>query len=204
MFTINIYLKLALIAACIIGGVVMSATLGFGYSWIFLLTGILLLVSYLMLGTVQSTAKLVQIQDFEAAEKRLSLTLTPKLLYVTNRAFYYIMYGSLAMNKKENKEAEDYFNKALSIKLPSDNERAMVLMQLANINGSRNKWNAAKNYFREAKKLKVTEGALKEQMVMFEQAMGNQKAMRTSGAVGKRGKGMMMQPGGKRRRPRAR
>ena len=202
MFTINIYLKLALIAVCMILGIFLTVTYGIGYSWIFFLIGIILLVSYVMLGTVQSTAQFVQVQDFEGAEKRLKLTLSPKLLYVTNRAFYYIMSGSLATQKKENKLAEEYFNKALALNLPSDNERGMVLLQLANINATKNKWNVAKNYYREAKKLKITEGALKEQMSMFEQAMGNQKAMRTAGAG--RGRSMMMQPGGKRRRPRAR
>jgi len=38
--------------------------------------------------------------DFDAAEKRLGLTLSPKFLYVTNRAMYYIMKGTIAGQRK--------------------------------------------------------------------------------------------------------
>lgn len=205
MFTINIYVKFALIAIFLGGGIVLSFIDGYGlgYSWILLLIGILLLISYIMLGTIQSAAQLVQNMDFVGAEKRLNLTLSPKYLYVTNRAFYYIIKGSLAMNVGNQKEAEDYFSDALGLKLPSDNERGMVLLQLANINAGKGKWNAAKNYFRELKKMKITEGQLKQQVSEFEKAMNQQGQMKAHRMQGKRG-GQMMRPGGKRRRPKMR
>lgn len=202
MFTINIYLKFALIALFLGGGVLLSFMFGFWYAFVLLLIGLTLLVSYVMLGTVQSAAEKLQVSDFAGAEKRLGLTLTPKLLYVTNRAFFYIIKGSIAMNNKENNEAEALFNRALALKLPTDNEKAMILLQLANINAVKNKWTAAKQFFKDAKKLKVTEGAIKEQLNQFEKALNNrgqQKAM-----MG-RGKGAhAMMPGGKRKRPKMR
>lgn len=205
MFTINIYLKFALIALFLGGGILTTIMYGFVWSWPLLLIGILLLVSYLMLGTIQSSAKMIQDMDFDGAEKRLGLTLSPKLLYVTNRAFYYIMKGSIAMNKKEIKEAESYFDTALNMKLPSDNERAMVLLQLANTNATRNKWTAAKNYFREAKKLNITQNEIKMQLDQFEKALGNQGQMKAARRMGKQGHKMMKGPGSsKRRRPKMR
>jgi len=162
MFTINIYLKLALIAICFVGGVVLTVLYGFGYSWILFLIGLVLLGSYLLLGTIQSASEYVQAQDFAGARKRLALTKFPSLLYVSNRAFYYIINGSIDMNEGKTAEAEAYFEKALALKLPTDTERAMVLMQMANINASKSKWTAAKNYFRQAKKLKVEEPTLKQ------------------------------------------
>ena len=204
MFKINIYLKFLLIAVFLIGGIVLAFLFGFWYSFPLILIGVLLLVSYLMLGTIQSSAELVQLQRFDAAEKRLNMTLSPRLLYVTNRAFYYILKGSFAMNRKENDEAEALFNKALSLKLPSDNEKAMILLQLANINAGKNKWNAARKYFRDAKKLKITENQLKEQLKQFEQVMANQGNMKHLAAMGKAGQKYMGGPGGKRRRPKMR
>lgn len=202
MFTINIYLKLAIIAVCFIAGTILTVMYGFGYTWILFLIGIIFTVSYLMLGTVQSAAELVQQQDFEAAETRINLTATPKFLYVTNRAFYFIIKGSLAANRKDNAQAEDYFNSALALDLPSDNERAMVLLQLANISATKNNWSAAKNYHRQLKKLKITEGQLKEQITQFDLAISQSNQMRTSGAGGRGSQ--MMRPGGKRRRPKMR
>lgn len=204
MFKINIYLKFALIALFLIGGIALAFLYGFWYSFPLIFTGILLLVSYLMLGTIQSAAELVQTENFEGAEKRLNLTLTPRLLYVTNRAFFYILKGSFAMNRKEQNEAEDLFNKALSLKLPSDNEKGMILLQLANINAGKNKWNAAKKYYRDAKKLKITENQLKMQFKQFEQVLGSQGNLKHAAAMGKGSQRFMSGPGGKRRRPRMR
>lgn len=200
MFTINIYLKWALTAAFLIGGVALAITISFWYAFPLLLIGLIFLASYVFLGTVQSAADLMQKGDFEGSEQRLDLTLKPNWLYVTNRAFYYLIKGSIAMNAKDNDTAEEWFNKAKDIDLPSDNERAMVLLQLANINAMKGKWNAAKLEFREIKKMKITEGQLKEQIQQFEQALKQSGQMKQAG---RRGQSMSM-PSGKRRRPKMR
>jgi len=204
MFKIHIYLKFALIIVFLGGGIALSFIYGFWYAFALILVGVLLLVSYIMLGTIQSAAELVQLEKFEAAEKRLNLTLTPKLLYVTNRAFYYILKGSFAMNRKDQDLAEDLFNKALGLKLPSDNEKGMILLQLANINASKNKWNTAKKYHRDAKKLKITEKQLKEQFKQFDQVMASQGNMKHAASMGRAGHKYMGGMGGKRRRPKMR
>src|SRR5690606_27962939 len=109
MFTIDIRLKLAIIAVGIVGGLVLMFTAGFWYGFPFLLIGLGFLVSYLLLGTVQSAAQMLEKMQFVEAEERLRWTLTPKLLYVTNRAFYYIMKGSIAANLNRHDEAEAHF-----------------------------------------------------------------------------------------------
>ncbi len=200
MFTINIYVKFALIALGFIGGAILTYFIGFGYSWIFFLIGIIFLVSYLLLGTIQSASEMMQNMDFEGAEQRLDLTKFPKLLYVTNRAFYYILKGSFAAQRKDNNEAEGYFNKALALKLPSDNEKAMVLLQMAGMQTQKNNWNSARNYFYQAKKLKVTEPQIKEQMKQFETAFDNRGQMKVAQSMGMN-TNQMVAKGGKRRRP---
>lgn len=200
MLSINIYLKIALIIATMILGIWLTAAFGVWYGIWFILVSLGLLASYLLLGTVNSAAQLVQKTDFAGAEKRLGLTLSPNLLYVTNRAIYYIMKGSIAMNKKENNEAEALFEKALKLKLPTDNEKAMVLLQLANISAMKNKWNAAKIYFKDAKKLKVTESAIKDQISQFDKAFANRGQAKIAQSMGSKGH-RMMGGGGKRRRP---
>jgi hypothetical protein len=110
MFSINIKLKFALIALFLIGGILLAIFQGFWYSLPFILVGLGLLASYLLLGTVQTAAQLVQEGNFEAAEKRLNLIWKPEWLYKTNKAFYNILKGSLAMNNKDNNAAEVYYN----------------------------------------------------------------------------------------------
>ena len=203
MFTINIYLKFALIALCFIGGIITTILSGFGYSWIVFLLGLIFLASYLLLGTVQSSSELLQKMDFAGAEKRLGLTFFPKLLYVTNRAFYFILKGSLAAQRKDNTEAETYFNQALALDLPSDNEKGMILLQMAGIQAQKNNWNGARNYFFQAKGLKITEPQLKEQFKQFETAINNRGQVKLAQSMGMKS-GQMMVPGGKRRRPKIR
>ncbi|MFZ1749020.1 MAG: hypothetical protein WAU01_02460 [Saprospiraceae bacterium] len=203
MFTINIYLKFALIGLFFVGGIIMSFILGFGYTWIFILIGLGLLVSYILLGTVQSASEMLQSMNFDGAEKRLNLTYFPKFLYVTNRAFYFILKGSLAAQRKDNTAAEGFFNQALGLKLPSDNEKGMVLLQMAGIQAQKNNWNGAKNYFYQAKGLKITEPQLKEQFKQFETAITNRGQMKVAQSMGMK-TGQTMSPGGKRRRPKMR
>jgi len=203
MFKINIYLKFALIVVFMVLGIWLWAAYGTWYGIWFVIVGIGLILSYVLLGTIVSASELVQKQDYEAADKRLQLTLSPKLLYPTNRAYYYILKGSFAVNRKDHKEGEELFNKALSIKLPSDNEKAMILLQLANINASKNKWTTAKKYYNDAKRLDITEKNLKGQLKEFQKVFANKGAMRQAAAMGKDGH-KMLNRGSKRRRPKMR
>ncbi len=199
MFTINIYLRFALIALFLGGGIALAFLYGFWYSFPLLLIGLILLVGYVLFGTVQSAATLMQDADFDKTEKRLNLTLSPKLLYSTNRAYYYMIKGSVAMAQQNMDESEEYLRKAQEIDVPSDNERAMLELQLANIMASRNKWKQAQRHFRNAKKLKVTEPNIKEQLNQFEKALSNRGQMKAAQRMGG-----MQQRGGKRRRPKMR
>ncbi|MBK7700337.1 MAG: hypothetical protein IPJ39_17235 [Saprospiraceae bacterium] len=164
MFTINIYLKFAIIFLCLVGGIVLSFVLGIGYTWIFIIIGLLFLASYLLLGTVQSASEMLQKMDFEGAENRLNLTYFPKLLYVTNRAFYYILKGSLAAQKKDNNAAELYFNQALALDLPSDNEKGMVLLQMSGIQAQKIIGQEQKIIFIKPKNLRSLSPSLKNNL----------------------------------------
>ena len=93
------------------------------------------------------------------------------------------------MQREKSNEAEQWFNKALSLKLPSDNERAMILIQLINI------------HIRELKKLNYSKELFKEQIKMIDQVMTQQGKVKTMGQMDQR---MTFRPGGKRRMPRMR
>ena len=125
MFTINIYLRFALIAVLLIGGTIMAIFLGFWYSFPFLLAGVGLLIGYFLLGTVQSAALFMQKTDYIGAEKRLDLTWKPNWLYVSNRAYYYIMKGTIAQGLGRNEEAEKFLKHAQTLELPTDNEKLL-------------------------------------------------------------------------------
>lgn len=202
MFSINIYLRFTLMVLLIGGGIALSVIYGFWYGFPFWLVGLFLLIGYIALGTVQSAAQIMQTGDVDAAERRLNLTLTPRLLYVTNRAYYYMLKGTIAMQRKQVDEAEAWFRKARELELPTDNEKAMILLQLAGVAAQRHKWNQARIYLRDIKKLKVTEEELKRQIKEFEKALASSGQLKAATRAGMAHRGGMRQPGGKRRRPR--
>lgn len=206
MMNINIYWLLGLMGTFLVGGIILAFTVGFWYSFPLLLIGLILLAVYILFGSVNAAAKHIQTEEFDEAEKKLALTWKPQWLYVTQRAFYYIMKGAIAMNKKDMKEAEEHFDTALALDLPSDNERGMILLQLANINATKSKWKAAKNYFRQAKKLDITEPQIQMQLSQLEKAMNQSGANRMSQTMGGRMGAQMIQQGSKtkRRRPKMR
>ena len=201
MYTINIYLKFALIAVFLLGGTVLAFLVGFWYALPLILIGLLFLASYIFLGTIQSAAQMMQTMDLDGCEKRLALTFKPEWLYVTNRAYYYLIRGSVDMQREKSNEAELWFNKALSLKLPSDNERAMILIQMINIHIQKNRWTQATNTYRELKKLDYSKELFKEQIKMIDQVMAQQGKVKSMGQMDQR---MMFRPGGKRRMPRMR
>ncbi|MFZ1255447.1 MAG: hypothetical protein WAR77_03800 [Saprospiraceae bacterium] len=201
MFTINIYLKLALIGVLLVGGLILAFTVSFWYALPILLIGLVFLASYLFLGTIQSAAMFMQKSDFDACEKRLALTFNPNWLYVTNRAYYFLIKGSIAMQRNQPDNAELWFHKAQELKLPSDNERAMILIQMINIHLTKNRLTQANNTYRELKKLNVSTDLFKDQIKMIDDIMKQQGRMKMGGQMDQR---MMFRPGGKRKMPRVR
>lgn len=198
MLSINIYLRFTIIAVSLILGIWLQVAYGFWYAFIFYLSFIFFATGYFILGTVQSAAQMIQAMDFEGATKRLDLTFFPKLLYSANRAYFYMLKGTIALNAKENDKAEMWLAKAQSTGLNSDNEKAMVILQLANLNASRNRWQQATLQMKQLKELKITEPAIKDQVKQFEKAMNNRGLLKPGN------RGMIGQSGGKRKRPKSR
>ncbi len=201
MFVINIYLRLVLISLFLGGGIALSFVYGIWWSLPLVIVGIVLLIGYVLLGTVAGAGKKMQLGDFDGAQKHLDLTFFPQFLFGPNRAYYYMLKGSLALNQKDNEEAQKYLVQAKEIGLPSDNEKAMVDLQLANIAASKNNWQIAKRLYQDLKTYKVTEPQLKAQVNEFGKAMKQSGNMRN---VNTRRQAQQMSMGGKRRRPKAR
>jgi hypothetical protein len=203
MFTINIYLRFALIVGGIVGGAALWATLGFWYGFPFLFVGIIMLAGYIMLGTILSANQLLAKQQIAEAEARLCLTFFPKLLLVGYKGVYYMTHGAMAMQKRDFNTAEMWIKKSLDSGLPTENERATALLQLVIISASKNNFKLAQTQFAEVKKLNVTEPMLKEQIKEVEKNLKQAgQAMSPSTMAMMGGKGF--RPGGKRRQPKMR
>lgn len=203
MFTINIYLRFAIIAAGILGGIGLWLGFGFWYGFPFLLISIVLLAGYIMLGTILSSNQLLGKQQLQAAEDRLKMTYFPNLLLVGYKGVYYMTHGALAMQKRDFNTAEGWLKKSLEAGLPSDNEKGAAMLQLVMIAASKSNPKAAKVQFAELKKLNVTEPMLKEQIKDVEKQMKQMNQAMSPGMMSMMG-GKGFRPGGKRRTPKMR
>ena len=203
MFIIPPYIRFVLIAAGLLLGIGLWVAFGFWYGFPFLLAGIILFLGYVFLGTVGPAAQAVQAQDFDRGEKLLNLTLKPNWLYSANRAFYYMMRGTIALSRKDLNEAEGYLKQADQIDVPTANEKAMLKLQLAQIEANRKNFPAAKKYLKAAKETNVKLPQIKEQIDMMEGALKQSGQVKAAQRMGKQGH-QMMSRGGKRRRPKGR
>lgn len=203
MFIIPPYIRIALIVLGIVGGIALWAAFGFWYGFFFVLTGVILLLGLIFLGTVGPAAQALQDSDFDKAEKMLNLTPNPKWLYSTNKAYFYMLKGSIAIARKDMNEGERYLKMAEAVEVPSDNERAMLQIQLAQIALSKQRFQEAKIHYKKAKGLKISEGPLKDQFRQLEQAINQSGQMKAAMRQGRAGHGMSAGKG-KRRRPKMR
>ncbi len=199
MFTINIYLRFALIVFGVVGGIVLWAAHGFWYGFPFLLVGLFMLAGYLMLGTLISASLLLSQGRVAEAEKRLKLTFFPNLLLMGYKGVYRMTLGMLALQKKDVATGERLLQEALRMTLPSDNERGAILLQLSMIAASKHNAKGAQNYFNDLKKLNITEPMLKEQVKELEKQLKLLTQATHSGMLG-----AMQRGGSKRRMPRIR
>ena len=204
MFTINIYLRFALIGLGVVGGIALWAIWGFWYGFPLLLMGLLLLAGYLLLGTIMSTNQLLAQQKYPEAEQRLAMTYFPNMLLIGYKGVFYMTKGAIALQKKDMVTAEALLKQSLTAGLPSDNERGAAQLQLAMIYASKNNRLAAQNQISELKKLNITEPMLKEQAKEMEKQLKQlQQAGNPATMAMMAGKGGY-RPGGKRPRPKMR
>ena len=202
MFTINIYLRFALIVVGLALGTGLWLAYGFWYGFPFLLVGLVMLLGYLFLGTIMSSNQLLSKQQIAEAEARLKLTFFPQLLIVGYRGVFYMTKGAVEMQKKNFNEAEDWMKRSLASGLPSDNERGAALLQLCLISASKNNRQGAQKYLADIKKLDISEPMLKEQIRDIEKQLKQLKqGMHPSNTM--MGKGGF-RGGGKRRSPKMR
>jgi len=204
MFTINIYLRFALIVGGIVGGIALWAGFGFWYGFPLLLAGIILLAGYLMLGTILSTNQLVGQQRLDEAEARLKLTFFPKILLMGYKGVFYMTHGAIAMQRRDFTTAEGWLKKSLDLGLPSDNERGAAMLQLVMVHAAKKNLKAAQSQFVELKKLNVTEPMLKEQIKEVDKQMKQAGQAMSPATMAMMGGGKGFRPGGKQRMPRTR
>ena len=137
----------------------------------------------------------LEIGKLDEAEKKFKEILEEKEDFVPA----YNKLGVVYFYREDLVKAEEWLKKAEEVEVPTDNEKAMLQLQLANIAASKGRWKQAERHYRIAKSCKITEPNIKEQFNTFEKQFKNRGTAKQAGRMGGG-----FRPGGKRRRPKMR
>ena len=96
-------------------------------------------------------------QDYDKTKVLLAEIKNPDHLRKGRRNFYEFMMGNLALKDNNIEEAEYHFQLASRLPWRKDHEKAMVLINLANINLRKKEYERVEAYISVAEKLRLTE-----------------------------------------------
>jgi tetratricopeptide (TPR) repeat protein len=116
----------------------------------------LLVWGYFREGTVVMAAREFHAKNYEEAEILLKEIEDPDRLGRHRRGFYEFIYGNLELHKHNYEEAEKHFQIASRFPLRNQNDKAIVLVHLANINLRKKDKEKAKAYVEKAKTFKIS------------------------------------------------
>lgn len=119
--------------------------------------GIALLVwGYFREGTVVMAAREFHAKNYDGAEELLKEIEDPDRLGKHRRGFYEFIYGNVELHRQNYEEAEKHFQIASKFPLRNQNDKAIVLVHLANLSLRKKDNGRALVYVEKAKTYKIT------------------------------------------------
>ncbi|HEY1025710.1 MAG TPA: hypothetical protein VGE26_11140 [Sphingobacteriaceae bacterium] len=115
-----------------------------------------LIWGYFREGTVIMAAREFHHKNYERAEELLKEIQDPDRLKRHRRGFYEFIYGNIELHRENYEEAERHFQIASRFPLRNQNDKAIVLVHLANLNLRKRNFERSKAYVDRAKTLKIT------------------------------------------------
>lgn len=119
--------------------------------------GIALLIwGYFREGTVVMAAREFHAKNYDGAEELLKEIEDPDKLGRHRRGFYEFIYGNVELHRQNYEQAEKHFQIATNFPLRNQNDKAIVLVHLANLNLRKKDFERAAAYVERAKSYKIT------------------------------------------------
>ena len=117
---------------------------------------LLLIWSHYKQGTVMLAAKAFHDKDYDKAEQLLKEIKDPDRLSKKRRGFYEFIYGNIELQRNNYEDSERHFQIASRFALRNENDKGIVLVQLANLNLRKHEFDKAQAYVDKAKALKIS------------------------------------------------
>ncbi len=116
---------------------------------------LMLLIGYFKSSTVSLAYGRLKRNKFEEANTLLDHVKIPDRLTSRNRTNYYFIKGMIARENDSFTEAKQFLDQALALGIKNENDRAMTLLALADMELINKNEEQAKTYFMQIKNLKV-------------------------------------------------
>jgi hypothetical protein len=115
-----------------------------------------LIWSHFKEGTVFLATQAFHKQDYERTKTLLKDIKRPEYLRKGRRNYYEFMLGNLALKEEDIQKAEYHFQIASRLPFRRPNDKAIVLVNLANINLRKKDFDRVRGYIKVARKLEVS------------------------------------------------
>ncbi|MFY7709043.1 hypothetical protein ACOSQB_00330, partial [Tenacibaculum sp. MEBiC07804] len=93
--------------------------------------------------------------NVEKAEELISKIKNPDKLTKGHKSYYYFTTGIIALEKKQFEKSHSDLTQALNIGLRTENDKSIVLLNLANIELLRNDFDKATEYIKKIRELNL-------------------------------------------------
>jgi tetratricopeptide (TPR) repeat protein len=133
----------------VLGGVI-TYTTGIAISWLFFLTGLILVFTHFFLGPLGLAQEYLEEADLEGADRILSKIRYPGLLYKPIRSTYYFLKSIVASTNQDLDQAETFMKKSVSLGAPMKEVQAQSYFQLGTISYQKSNLRAAEDYLKKA------------------------------------------------------
>lgn len=107
-------------------------------------------------GSVFLATQAFQKKDYQKTKKLLEDIKYPERLRKNRRNFYEFMSGNIALQEEDYEAAERHFQLASRLPFRRPNDKAIILVHLANINLRKKEYDRVRAYIDVARKLEVT------------------------------------------------
>ncbi|GAB1858630.1 hypothetical protein MHTCC0001_34700 [Flavobacteriaceae bacterium MHTCC 0001] len=153
MFTPTI--RVVLVICSLITAIYFYTKEDFANMAMMLIAGGLFIYGYLKYGTVYTAFQQMKKDNIKKAEELISKIKNPDKLTKGHKSYYYFTTGIIALEKKEFEKSHADLTQALNIGLRTENDKSIVLLNLANVEFLRKDYNKATEYIKKVRQLNL-------------------------------------------------
>lgn len=164
-------IRLVLVLLFLILGVVLHIYTGIESAWYLYLASFLLLITHFLFGNIWAAYGQLRKGNINEADQMVNSIKRPQWLLKQHRAYYFFIKGMIALQRKLLDQSEQHLQQALELGLRTNNDKALVSLNLAHINYTQNKRDAALQFLEKAKSFDSNDLLIKEHIGKLEQAL---------------------------------